>query len=322
MVMFLYLPLFLEVGFILALISVSFPLIIFQLQFACVVVYFISVTLISEWRVKLFEHEADTNNAFVQKATDSLMNYETVHYFNALEHESERYIGALKEYEKANIKVSISLVIINNVHTIIITVGLLSSLILSTKMHYDGLLTIGDIVMLITLILQIYAPMFFIGTFYRVLRRSLVGVKQIFDLLNIDQEIKDVDHPLPCDIHAGKIEFKNVSFSYKKNDREILKNANFVAESGKSIAFVGPTGSGKTTIGRLMYRLYDTTKGQILIDGLDISKLKQTELQAKISIVPQDIVLFNDTLMYNLSYAIQDREHKSEAEIQRLVESA
>ena len=214
LIMFLYLPLLLEVGFICLMIFYAFPPIFFYFQIASVVFYVVSVTVAAEWRHKLFEKEADKSNQYTQKATDTLMNYETVNYFNAHDHERKRFLGALSEYEEATVNVSFSLAIINIIHSIIISLGLFFNIALSVRMYLDDELTIGDVVMLNTYILQIYAPMFYLGTYYRNMRKALTGVEQIFGILSVDQTIKEPVHPVPCRINKGEIEFENVTFSY------------------------------------------------------------------------------------------------------------
>lgn len=279
----------------------SFPLIFVIFQVVGLIFYSILIIWVSEWRAAQFSEEAKKDNECNQVATDAMMNFETVKYFNAEDHERMRYMRSLQDYKKANENIAISLVIINSIHTVIICGGLIINLVYCIKLYDDGILTIGDFTMLYTYILQIYAPMFYLGTYYRNMRKALTGVEQIFEILSIDQSIKDPDNPLPCKINCGEIEFRNVCFSYNsKNGNQLLKNISFKINSGESLGIVGQTGCGKSTILRLLYRFYDIDSGEILIDGVNISKVKLRDLRESIAIIPQDVVLFNESLYYNI----------------------
>jgi ATP-binding cassette subfamily B protein len=216
-------------------------------------------------------------------------------------------LRALGEYKKENVTVANSLVVLNIAQAFIIACGLSGSLFLAYYQITGGMLQIGDFVMINTYILQMYAPLGFLGTFWRFIRQSMVDVEMVFELLEVDEKIKEVDDPINANIHRGEIEFRNVSFTYDKKlpeeeQKMIIKDLSFKVPAGKSVAIVGSTGSGKSTIMRLLYRFYDIAEGQILIDGQDISQMRLTELRKHIAIVPQDCVLFNDTIMYNIGY--------------------
>jgi len=178
-------------------------------------------------------------------------------------------------------------------------------------------------VMLITYILQIYDPMFYLGTYYKNFRMALTNVEQVFNLIDVNSEIKESENPEPCGIKKGQITFNNVSFSYTDNvDNILINKMNFNIPERSSVAFVGSTGSGKTTINRLIYRLYDPLEGKIYIDGCNVADLKLKELRSKIAVVPQEVVLFNETLLYNLTYAIENKDELTENQLMKLVRSA
>jgi ATP-binding cassette subfamily B protein len=243
------------------------------------------------------------DNAYVQKATDSLLNFETVKYFNAEDHERDRYMKALQEYKVENVATTNSMVVLNISQSFLLFVGLLLNLLLGAYQIENGTFQVGDFVLLNTYILQVYGPLFFLGSFWRWIKQAMVDVDQIFEILEIEDKIPDPEHPQRLIRGDGEIEFKDVSFAYdKETEKMIIDNISFKVEAGKSVALVGATGAGKSTIMRLLYRFYDVREGQIFVDGQDISKLRITDLRSKIGIVPQDTVLFNDTLKYNLAY--------------------
>ena len=238
-------------------------------------------------------------------------------YFNAEDHEQNRFQVSLKAYKEANVTVAKTLVTLNMSQAVVIAVGLTATLMLSYNDILNGDMKIGDFIVFNTYILQIYVPLGFLGTFWRFIRQAWTDIELVLDILEQDQAIKEVDDPIKANIHSGEIEFKNVSFSYdeklpKEEQRQILYNLSFKVPAGKSVALVGSTGSGKSTIMRLLYRFYDAAEGQILVDGQDISKMKIDDLRSNIAIVPQDCVLFNDTVMYNIAYGgVKDEEFKS-----------
>lgn len=294
----------LELVFTMIILGLYFPIWFFLLVLLCIVGYLVNTYLLTEWRAKYFKQQSVKDSAYVQKATDSLLNFETVKYFNAEEHEEKRYMDALQEYKVENVRVARSLVALNLSQASIINIGLVLNLLLANYMIMNGKLVIGDFVMLNAYILQIVSPLNFLGTMWRFVRQAMVDVEQIFELLETDEKIKEVPNPERCTIEKGEIEFKNVYFNYD-NDKDknmILDDVSFKIPFGKRVAIVGSTGSGKSTIMRLLYRFYETISGQILIDGQDISKITISDLRHKIAIVPQDCVLFNDTLKYNIAY--------------------
>jgi len=301
-------PIFLELFFVLMLLLSLYPYEFFVVTIVSVMLYILATVLITEWRAKFFKSMSLKDSEYVQKATDSLLNFETVKYFNAEEHEEQRFLKALMVYKRENIRVANSLVVLNITQAFVIACGLSASLLLAYYEITNGLLKIGDFVMINALILQMYAPLNFLGTFWRFIRQAMVDVELIFELLEVKQEIVEPTNPLPANISQGEIVFKDVSFTYEKQPSEgrekkmVIERISFTVPAGKSVALVGSTGSGKSTIMRLLYRFYELDHGQILIDGIPIKQMRTKDLRSKIAIVPQDCVLFNDTMKYNIAY--------------------
>ena len=308
---FSMMPLFLELTLVVIVIGFFFPYWFFLLVLFSIFAYIMDTFYVTEWRAKYFKKMNQADNNYVQKATDALINFETVKYFNAEKHEEERYMTALQAYKKQNIKVTRSLVVLGLSQNMVINFGLLLNLLLANYMIVNRTLNIGDFVMLNTYILQIYAPLNFLGTMWRFIRQAMVDVEQIFELLDTDERINEVPNTEKNRIKEGEIEFKNVSFNYE-NDRDgkmIIDDISFTIPAKSKVALVGMTGSGKSTIMRLLYRFYDTLEGQIFVDGQDISKMKISDLRANIAIVPQDCILFNDTMRYNVAYGgVKDKQ--------------
>jgi ATP-binding cassette subfamily B protein len=256
---------------------------------------------VTEWRVKLRKVMNDQDTDANQKAIDSLLNYETVKYFGAEGREAARYDSAMEQYEAAALKTSYSLAGLNFGQSFIITCGLVGVMVLAAVGVQNGALSVGDFVMVNAYMIQITLPLNFLGTVYREIRQALVDMGEMFDLLEQPAEVKDALDAKELVVTGGRIELDNVHFGYDPQ-RAILKGVSVVAEPGEMVAIVGSTGSGKSTIGRLLFRFYDVGDGALRIDGQDVRDVTQTSLHAAIGVVPQDTVLFNDTIRYNIAY--------------------
>ena len=266
------------------------------------------------FRQRMNSHDEDANN----KSLDSLLNYETVKHFNNENIEEKRFDDAMAGYEKASIKTLTSLSFLNFGQTAIFTIGLTLCMVLSGLEVKAGDQTIGDFVLINALLMQLAIPLNFFGFIYREISQGLTDLNSLFSILKIEPEINDKENAVSMKFNKAEINFKNVSFSYD-GKRKVLDNINFNIPSGSSLAIVGPTGAGKSTISRLLFRFYDVTKGRILINGKDIRDISQASLRKNIGIVPQDTVLFNDTVSYNLRYG---KVGSSEKEIWRVAEQA
>jgi ATP-binding cassette, subfamily B, heavy metal transporter len=299
----------------LTLVAIIFAVVFGWLYAAVVVItiaLYVTFTLkVTEWRVKIRRQMNDQDTDANQKAIDSLLNYETVKYFNAETREADRYDRAMEGYEKAAVKTGLSLSMLNAGQSLLITSGLVIVMVLAARGVQAGTLTVGDFVMVNAYMIQITMPLNFLGTVYREIRQALVDMGEMFGLLGQPAEVTDAADAGPLKVSGGEIVFDNVQFAYEPS-REILKGVSFTVKPGQKLALVGHSGSGKSTIGRLLFRFYDVTGGAIRIDGQDLRAVQQSSLHAQIGVVPQDTVLFNDTIRYNIAYG---RDHATEAEI-------
>jgi len=256
---------------------------------------------VTEWRVKLRREMNDQDTDANQKAIDSLLNFETVKYFGAEKREAARYDSAMAGYEQAALKTSYSLAFLNFGQSFLITSGLVIVMVMAAIGVQNGDLTVGDFVMVNAYMVQITMPLNFLGTVYREIRQSLVDMGEMFDLLEQPAEVADKPDAKPLEIKDGSIELDNVAFGYEA-DRAILKGVSLIVPGGQTVAIVGASGSGKSTIGRLLFRFYDVQGGALRIDGQDVRDVQQESLHDAIGVVPQDTVLFNDTIRYNIAY--------------------
>ncbi|MCV2881537.1 ABCB family ABC transporter ATP-binding protein/permease [Actibacterium sp. XHP0104] len=273
---------------------------------------------VTEWRVKIRKQMNDQDTDANQKAIDSLLNFETVKYFGAEAREAERYDAAMAGYEEAAIKTSQSLAILNFGQSVLITAGLVGVMILAAMGVQAGELTVGDFVMVNAYMMQITQPLNFLGTVYREIRQSLVDMGEMFDLLEQPAEVTDKPDAPALRVNGGAVQLDNVVFGYEAA-RPILKGVSIDVPAGGSVALVGPSGSGKSTIGRLLFRFYDVNGGALRIDGQDVRDVTQTSLHDAIGVVPQDTVLFNDTVFYNIAYG---RPEATRAEIEAAARAA
>ncbi|MEM9636655.1 MAG: ABC transporter transmembrane domain-containing protein, partial [Pseudomonadota bacterium] len=284
-------PLMLElllVGIILAVVFDFYYLLVVAVTIALYVWFTFAVT---EWRVKLRREMNDQDTDANQKAIDSLLNFETVKYFGAEAREARRYDSAMEKYEKAAIKTSYSLAFLNFGQSLLITGGLIGIMVMAAIGVQNGTLTVGDFVMVNAYMVQITIPLNFLGTVYREIRQALVDMGEMFDLLEQPAEVTDAPGAVPLQINGGRVELDTVGFGYDP-ERAILKDVSVTAEPGEMVAIVGSTGSGKSTIGRLLFRFYDVGSGALRIDGQDVREVTQESLHAAIGVVPQDTVLF------------------------------
>ena len=267
-----------------------------------VILFYISFTfIVTEWRVQIRKKMNDADNVRGQKSIDSLLNYETVKYFNNENFESSNYDKSLEEYEKFAIKSAISLNFLNLGQALIITIGIIGMMILTVYQIQSNEMSIGDFIIVNTYLIQLSIPLNFIGFVYWQIKQSLVDMENMFTLLNEKTEITDNIDAKDLIISNASVEFKNVSFHYDEK-RKIIKDISFKIYPNQTVAIVGPTGAGKSTISKIFFRFYDPTSGTILIDNQDIRKVTQKSLRKQIAVVPQDTVLFNETLFYNISY--------------------
>ncbi|WP_343115808.1 ABC transporter ATP-binding protein/permease [Ostreiculturibacter nitratireducens] len=260
---------------------------------------------VTEWRVQIRRQMNAQDTDANQKAIDSLLNFETVKYFGAERREAERYDAAMAGYEKAAVLTGYSLSFLNFGQSLLITAGLVTVMVMAAMGVQAGTLTVGDFVMVNAYMIQITMPLNFLGTVYREIRQALVDMGEMFELLSQPAEVTDKPGAPDLAVRGGEVELDNVSFGYDAN-RPILKGVSLKVGAGQSVAIVGPSGSGKSTIGRLLFRFYDVTGGALRIDGQDLRDITQDSLHAQIGVVPQDTVLFNDTVGYNIAYGRPD----------------
>src|SRR5579885_2169703 len=279
---------------------------------ATVVVYMTYTYYATEWRIGIRRKMNDSDTDANVKAVDSLLNYETVKYFGAEEREAYRYDRSMARYEDASIKAYTSLTVLNAGQALFFTIGLAAAMVLCAFEIKAGTKTVGDFVLINAMMIQLYQPLNFMGMVYREIKQAVTDIEIMFSILSREPEIKDAPNAVPLRVTRGSIRFENVSFSYEPG-RRILNNLTFEVPAGKTVAVVGPSGAGKSTISRLLFRFYDPSNGRILIDDQDIAHVTQNSLREAIGIVPQDTVLFNDTLRYNIRYG---RWEASDAEVE------
>jgi ATP-binding cassette subfamily B protein len=284
-----------------------------------IVCYTVFTFYATEWRINIRRRMNDSDTDANVKAIDSLLNYETVKYFVAEEREASRYDRSMERYERASVEAYVSLAVLNAGQATIFTIGLAIVMVMCAYGIQAGRNTIGDFVMINAMMIQLYQPLNFMGMVYREIKQALIDIETMFGILARKPEIEDKPHAKPLQVRDGLVRFENVTFSYDP-DREILKGLSFAVPAGRTVAIVGPSGAGKSTISRLLFRFYDVTGGRISIDGQDIRDVKQTSLRAAIGMVPQDTVLFNDTIRYNIRYGRWEASDEEVEEAARLAQ--
>jgi len=298
-------PLILKLLIVAGIFYLEFGFAYMAIVLVTIVLYIWFTFSVTEWRVKVRKEMNDKDTDANQKAIDSLLNFETVKYFGAEEREALRYDESMRGYEAAALKTSYSLAFLNFGQTLLITSGLIAVMIMAAMGVQRGEFSVGDFVMANAYMIQITMPLGFLGTVYREIRQALVDMGEMFDLLGQPEEVTDTKNASDLIIKGGQIEFDNISFGYDQ-ERAILSNLSLTINKGETVAIVGPSGSGKSTIGRLIFRFYDVNNGSIRIDGQDIRDVTQASVHNSIGIVPQDTVLFNDTIGYNIAYGRED----------------
>ena len=307
--LFSIIPVILEFSLVAAVLLAKFDWRFTAITFVAVVIYIGFTFWVTEWRIEIRRRANDLDSKANTRAIDSLLNYETVKYFNNEEYEARRYDENLRNYESAAVKNEASLGILNIGQSCIIAIAATLLMILAAQGVVDQTLTLGDLVLINGLLIQLYIPLNFLGMVYREIKQSLIDMDRMFRLLTQHREIEDQPDAVPLDAPRATVRFEHVDFSYDPN-RQILFDVSFEIPAGSKVAVVGHSGSGKSTLARLLYRFYDVGRGRITINGIDIRDLQQMSLRGAIGIVPQDTVLFNDTIYYNIQYGRPDAAHE------------
>jgi len=310
-------PTLIEVTLVLSLLAVKFDVWFAGITGAALVFYIFFTVTVTEWRTKFRKAMNELDSSAHSRAIDSLLNYETVKYFNNEEFEAQRYDENLKRYRKAAIKSQNTLSLLNTGQQLIIAIGLVAMLWRATQGVVDGRMTLGDLVMVNAFMIQLYIPLGFLGVIYREIKQSLTDLDKMFTLMEKEREIADEPGAQPIRIDAPPpVRFENVSFAYDPA-RPILHNVSFEIPPGKTVAVVGSSGAGKSTLARLLFRFYDVQQGRVTIGGQDIKHVTQASVRQAIGIVPQDTVLFNDTVEYNIAYGKPGASHAEVEEAAR-----
>jgi ATP-binding cassette subfamily B protein len=298
-------PTVIEFALVLGVLAYQFNLLYSLVVFVMVCVYLAYTYKATEWRIEIRRRMNDSDTDANTKAVDSLLNYETVKYFGAEDRETARYDQSMARYERASTDSYTSLAVLNSGQAVIFTVGMTAVMALTVNDIVAGRASVGDFVLVNAMLVQLYIPLNFMGMLYREIKQAIIDIDDMFKILDRNPEIQDRPDAKPLVVREGNVRFENVHFSYIP-ERPILKGVSFEIPTGRTVAIVGPSGAGKSTISRLLFRFYEPGRGRILIDGQDIATVEQKSLRAAIGMVPQDTVLFNDTIGYNIQYGRWD----------------
>ncbi len=312
-------PIIIEVVLVAAILHTLFDYRYALVTLVTVVAYISFTLVVTEWRTGHRRRMNDSDSQANTHAIDSLLNYETVKYFGTERHEAERYDRSMERYEKAAVATQVSLALLNSGQELILSTGLVVVMLMAGFGVADGALSVGDFVLVNTFMIQLFTPLNWLGSVYRDIRQSLVDMENMFDLLAVKQKINDSPDAPPLQVSDGVVEFRNVSFGYDPQ-RPVLRDVSFTVPKNSTVALIGPSGAGKSTIGRLLFRFYDVDGGAVLIDGQNIAEVNQESLRHAIGIVPQDTVLFNDTIGYNIGYGRLGASEDDVADAARLAQ--
>ena len=299
--LFSILPTLVEIALVLGYLSLQYDIWFSAITLVALVVYIAFTVIVTEWRTHFRRTMNELDSKANVRAIDSLLNYETVKYFGNEDYEAQRYDEGLQRYERAAIRSQTSLTLLNTGQSLIIAIAVTLILWRATLGVISGSMTLGDLVLVNAFMIQLYIPLNFLGVVYREIKQSMADMEKMFALLDQHREVADMPNAQPLQVSAAELQFRNVDFSYEKK-RQILHGVDFTVAAGTTTAVVGHSGSGKSTLARLLFRFYDVDHGAILIDGQDLRSVTQSSLRSAIGIVPQDTVLFNDSIAYNIAY--------------------
>jgi len=299
--LFNILPTLLEIGLVAAILLKKYSVWFAIITFITLAIYIMFTLFITEWRMVVRRTMNDLDSKANTRAIDSLLNYETVKYFGNEQYEANRYDHHMEHWEAAAVRNQTSLALLNSVQSVVIAIGITTLMLLAASQVAKGKMTVGDLVLVNVFMIQLYMPLHFLGFVYREIRHALADMEKMFSLLHENREIQDAPDAETLQAGSAAVRFDHVNFAYSP-DRQILFDVSFAIPAGNTVAVVGASGAGKSTLSRLLFRFYDVQQGRILISGQDIREVTQSSLRASIGIVPQDTVLFNDTIYYNIAY--------------------
>ena len=303
--LFNILPTLLEIGLVAGILLKKYSPWFAIITFITLVIYIAFTLFITEWRMVVRRTMNDLDSKANTRAIDSLLNYETVKFFGKEQYEADRYDHHMEHWEAAAVRNQTSLALLNSVQSVVIAIGITALMLLAADQVVKGKMTVGDLVLVNVYMIQLYMPLHFLGFVYREIRHALADMEKMFSLLHEEREVADAKDATVLQVGSAEVRFEQVSFSYAP-ERQILFGVSFTIPAGHKVAVVGSSGAGKSTLSRLLFRFYDVQQGRILINGQDIRNVTQTSLRAAVGIVPQDTVLFNDTIYYNIAYGRPD----------------